>query len=99
LYRPGRDIVSSRQGEFGVIYIMNVALFGATGMIGQGVLRECLLDAGVTRVVTVGRSATGVTHPKLHEIVHAISGTTRQSKPSSQASMPASSAWASPRPG
>ena len=50
---------------------MNVLLFGATGMIGQGVLRECLLDAGVLRVTTIGRSATGVRHAKLQEIVHA----------------------------
>ncbi|HKT60736.1 MAG TPA: hypothetical protein VJQ46_11855 [Gemmatimonadales bacterium] len=38
---------------------MNVLLFGATGMVGQGVLRECLLDPGVDRVLAVGRSATG----------------------------------------
>jgi uncharacterized protein YbjT (DUF2867 family) len=50
---------------------MNVLLFGATGMIGQGVLRECLLDPGVASVVSIGRSATGVSHPKLREIVHA----------------------------
>lgn len=49
---------------------MNVLLFGATGMIGQGVLRECLLDSGVQRAVTIGRAATGQQHPKLHEIVH-----------------------------
>src|SRR5215472_4214787 len=40
-------------------------------MIGQGVLRECLLDPVVTAVQTVGRSATGVHHPKLREIVRA----------------------------
>jgi uncharacterized protein YbjT (DUF2867 family) len=50
---------------------MNVLILGATGMVGQGVLRECLLDAGVSRVVTLGRTATGRAHPKLHEIVHA----------------------------
>jgi uncharacterized protein YbjT (DUF2867 family) len=48
---------------------MDVLLFGATGMLGQGTLRECLLDAGVSRVVTVGRRATGQQHPKLREIV------------------------------
>ena len=36
---------------------MNVLLFGATGMVGQGVLRECLLDPGVDRVLAVGRSS------------------------------------------
>ena len=50
---------------------MNVILFGATGMIGQGVLRECLAVADVQRVLTVGRKATGQTHEKLRELVHA----------------------------
>jgi uncharacterized protein YbjT (DUF2867 family) len=50
---------------------MNVLLFGATGMLGQGVLRECLLDPSVTSVVSVGRSATGASDPKLREIIHA----------------------------
>ena len=49
---------------------MNVVLFGATGMVGQGVLRECLLDPDVRGVLTVGRSVTGHTDPKLREIVH-----------------------------
>jgi uncharacterized protein YbjT (DUF2867 family) len=44
-------------------------VFGATGMVGQGVLRECLLDEGVEQVLTVGRSATGQQHPKLKELV------------------------------
>ena len=48
---------------------MNVLIFGATGMVGQGVLRECLRDPGVERVLTVGRRATGQTHPKLRELV------------------------------
>jgi len=50
---------------------MKVLIFGATGMVGRGVLRECLLDPGVESVTTVGRSATGEKHAKLHEIVHA----------------------------
>jgi uncharacterized protein YbjT (DUF2867 family) len=49
---------------------MNVVLFGATGMVGQGVLRECLLDPGVQTVLSVGRSATGQQHQKLRELVH-----------------------------
>jgi uncharacterized protein YbjT (DUF2867 family) len=44
-------------------------IFGATGMVGQGVLRECLLDPAVHRVVAVGRIPSGPTHPKLGEIV------------------------------
>jgi uncharacterized protein YbjT (DUF2867 family) len=50
---------------------MNVVLFGATGMIGQGVLRECLLAPDVHRVLTIGRSATGVQNAKLQEIAQA----------------------------
>jgi len=49
---------------------MKVVLFGATGMIGQGVLRECLLDPDVTAVLSVARRTTGKTDPKLREIVH-----------------------------
>ncbi|WP_407871390.1 NAD-dependent epimerase/dehydratase family protein [Paenibacillus sp. P36] len=50
---------------------MNVLLFGATGMVGQSVLRECLQDPRIKRVVTIGRNATGQQHPKLSELVHA----------------------------
>jgi uncharacterized protein YbjT (DUF2867 family) len=49
---------------------MNVILFGATGMVGQGVLRECLLDSDVSSVLVVGRSPTGQQNPKLREILH-----------------------------
>lgn len=49
---------------------MKVIIFGATGMVGQGVLRECLIDPGVERVIAVGRSATGIANPKLREVVH-----------------------------
>jgi uncharacterized protein YbjT (DUF2867 family) len=49
---------------------MNVLLFGASGMVGQGVLRECLLDPEVTAVLSIVRSSTGQRHPKLREIVH-----------------------------
>jgi uncharacterized protein YbjT (DUF2867 family) len=48
---------------------VRVLLFGATGMVGQGVLRECLLDPGVEHVLAVGRSPTGKQSPKLREIV------------------------------
>src|SRR5580704_1955448 len=49
---------------------MKVILFGATGMVGQGVLRECLLDPEVTEVLAVGRAATGQADLKLNELVH-----------------------------
>src|SRR5436305_481553 len=50
---------------------MRVIIFGATGMVGQSALRECLLDDGVERVLTIGRSKTGRQHDKLRELVHA----------------------------
>ena len=37
---------------------MKVILFGASGMIGQGVLRECLLDPEVQAVLSVGRTGS-----------------------------------------
>lgn len=50
---------------------MKVILFGATGMVGQGVLRECLLNDGVQSVLAVGRTASEQTHPKLSNLIHA----------------------------
>jgi N-acetyl-gamma-glutamylphosphate reductase len=49
---------------------MKVVIFGATGMAGQGLLRESLLDPQVEVVQTVGRSAAGAPHPKLRGIEH-----------------------------
>jgi saccharopine dehydrogenase-like NADP-dependent oxidoreductase len=49
---------------------MRVIVFGSTGMVGQGVLRECLRDGDVTEVITVLRSSSGVRDPKLREIIH-----------------------------
>jgi uncharacterized protein YbjT (DUF2867 family) len=48
---------------------MDVVLFGASGMVGQGVLRECLLDGHVERILAVGRCPMGRPHAKLREIV------------------------------
>ncbi|MCM3873923.1 MAG: hypothetical protein ND895_24810 [Pyrinomonadaceae bacterium] len=48
---------------------MKVILFGATGMVGQGVLRECLLDDSIDSVLAIGRSSTNHTHPKLSELL------------------------------
>lgn len=49
---------------------MKVLIFGATGMVGQGVLRECLLAGDVEVVATVGRTAAGTHDAKMREIVH-----------------------------
>ncbi len=48
---------------------MKVILLGATGLVGQGVLRECLLAPDVEHVLAVGRNATGQRHDKLRELV------------------------------
>jgi len=53
---------------------VKVILFGATGMVGQGVLRECLRDPDVSAVLAVGRGPTGQEHPKLREEVLANVG-------------------------
>lgn len=48
---------------------MRVLILGATGMVGQGVLRECLRAADVSDVISVGRSPLELTHEKLRSIV------------------------------
>jgi uncharacterized protein YbjT (DUF2867 family) len=48
---------------------MRILIFGATGMVGQGVLRECLADERVTEVLAVVRMPSGKRNPKLTEIV------------------------------
>jgi uncharacterized protein YbjT (DUF2867 family) len=47
---------------------VHVILFGATGMVGQGALLECLDDPDVERVLAVVRRRTGTTHAKLEEL-------------------------------
>ncbi|MCC2546255.1 epimerase [Hymenobacter sp. BT175] len=46
-------------------------LTGATGMVGEGVLHEALNHPDVEQVLSISRKPSGVTHPKLREIVHA----------------------------
>lgn len=48
---------------------MNVLLLGATGMVGAGVLLECMDAPEVTSVLVVGRTSCGVTHPKVRELL------------------------------
>ncbi|MEP6563339.1 MAG: NAD(P)H-binding protein [Nakamurella sp.] len=49
---------------------VKVIVFGATGMIGQAMLAQCLGDDGVDEVLVVGRSTVGRTDDKLREILH-----------------------------
>ena len=48
---------------------MKVILFGSSGMIGQGVVRECLIDPEVESVLAIVRQPTGQRHAKLQEVV------------------------------
>ena len=48
---------------------MNIILTGATGMVGEGVLLECLNNPAVTKVLIVGRKPYGLTHPKVSELI------------------------------
>jgi uncharacterized protein YbjT (DUF2867 family) len=50
---------------------MKVILLGGTGMVGQGALRECLLDSNVDKVLALGRTPAGVEDAKLRDLVHA----------------------------
>jgi len=49
---------------------LKVIITGATGMIGEGVLYECLHHPEVEKVLVISRNQCGYTHPKLSEIIH-----------------------------
>jgi uncharacterized protein YbjT (DUF2867 family) len=49
---------------------MKAILFGASGMVGQGVLRECLLDPNVTQVLAILRAPIDWQNAKLTQLVH-----------------------------
>jgi uncharacterized protein YbjT (DUF2867 family) len=49
---------------------MNVIVTGATGMVGKGVLLECLDHPEVDKVLSIGRRSLGIQHPKLTELLH-----------------------------
>lgn len=50
---------------------MKIIVTGSSGMLGKGVLLECLDHKDVTQVLSVGRKSLGINHPKLKELVHA----------------------------
>lgn len=49
---------------------IHAIITGATGMVGEGVLHECLQHPDVDRVLVINRKPGGVAHPKLREIIH-----------------------------
>ena len=74
---------------------MKVVLFGATGMVGQGVLRGCLLDPDVESVLAVVRNVSLPQHDKLREIIHQDVSDLGRLRTGSQATTHVSSASAS----
>ena len=67
MLRPykGRSAKTKRYWE----KFVKVIIFGASGMVGQGVLRECLRDAAIEKILLIGRSASGVRDVKVSELV------------------------------
>src|ERR1041385_6618380 len=49
---------------------MKAILFGATGMVGEGVLHEALDDPRIDSVLVIGRRSCGLRHPRLVEVLH-----------------------------
>ena len=49
---------------------IKVIITGATGMVGEGVLHECLLHENIEEILLVTRKSCGITHPKIKELVH-----------------------------
>lgn len=49
---------------------MRVIITGATGMVGKGILLECLDHQDITAVLSISRKSTGIKHPKLEELIH-----------------------------
>ena len=48
---------------------INVIITGATGMVGEGVLHECLKDPKIASITLLTRRSTGVVHPKVTEVL------------------------------
>ena len=58
--------------SIGIAYIMpmKVIVTGASGMVGKGVLLECLDHETVSQVISIGRTKLDMDHPKLKQIAH-----------------------------
>lgn len=70
------EAVSTAFFNFTIFEVMNinepvkVIVTGATGMVGEGVMHECLKSPHISEVLVVNRKPVGITHPKLKEIIH-----------------------------
>jgi uncharacterized protein YbjT (DUF2867 family) len=49
---------------------IRIIITGATGMVGEGVLLECLKNPVIEKVLSLSRKPCGIKHPKLTEIIH-----------------------------
>ncbi|MCC6287367.1 MAG: NAD-dependent epimerase/dehydratase family protein [Chitinophagaceae bacterium] len=49
---------------------IKVIITGATGMVGEGVLQECIANPEVEKILLINRKTTGYAHPKIEEILH-----------------------------
>src|SRR3979411_3137236 len=61
----------SSEAKDGCLVKIRAIITGATGMVGEGVLLECLNHPDVEQVLVINRRPGGVSHPKLREIIHA----------------------------
>jgi uncharacterized protein YbjT (DUF2867 family) len=48
---------------------LRILLTGATGMVGEGVLHECVLDPNIAEIVVLGRKPCGYSHPKITDLI------------------------------
>ncbi|MFE5317589.1 NAD-dependent epimerase/dehydratase family protein [Paenibacillus sp. NPDC056579] len=63
------DITQARNGDSGGK--TKVIVTGATGMVGEGVVHECLMHPDIEQVLVINRKPCGIVHGKLREIIHA----------------------------
>ncbi|GEM50560.1 NAD-dependent epimerase/dehydratase family protein [Empedobacter brevis] len=49
---------------------LKVIITGATGMVGEGILQECLTNPEVEKILLINRKPSGYSHPKIEEIIH-----------------------------
>src|SRR6185436_5788045 len=49
---------------------IKTVITGATGMVGEGVMHECLMHPDVEKVLLLSRKTSGIAHPKLKEVLH-----------------------------
>ncbi len=74
---------------------VQAVITGVTGMVGEGVLHECLLHSDVEKVLVVNRKPCGVSHPSSRKLYIQIFRIYLRSKANWSTIMPVTSVWAS----